>query len=58
MCTTHSTKLHPEDMLRTSPKEIRISVFGLTINYCYITIMTSTAQNVDDTKGRDINYMS
>ena len=32
MCTTHSTKLCPEDLLRTSAKEIRTSVFGPSIS--------------------------
>ena len=30
---------------------------NLSINECYITKMASTKQQVDDTKGRNINYM-
>ena len=56
---------HPEDvLLRRSNdvlhgsiktprnvQEMRASVFGLSINECYITKIVSTAQQVDNTKG-------
>ena len=39
-------------------QEIRRSVFGVNINKCYITKMDPTAQQVDNTKRRDMNYVS
>ena len=39
-------------------QEIRRSVFGVSINKCYITKMAPTAQEVDNTKRRDMNYVS
>ena len=57
--TTQSVKLCAEVVLRTSLKKKRISVFGgLSINEYYITKIASTTQHGDDTKGRNINYMS
>ena len=32
--------------------------FGLSINECYITKMASTAQQLDNTTGRNMNYVS
>ena len=37
-------------------QEIRTSVFGLSINEYYVTKMVSTAQQVDNTKGKNVNY--
>ena len=39
-------------------QEIRASVFGLSINKCYITKMASTAQQIYHTKRKDMNYVS
>ena len=39
-------------------QEIRASVFGLSINECYITKMASAAQQAADTKERNMNYVS
>ena len=45
----------PEDVL--SP-QMRTSIFGLSINKSYITKMVSIAQQVEDTKGSNMNYVS
>ena len=34
------------------------SAFGLKINECYITKMSSKAQQFDNTKGRNMKYVS
>ena len=58
----------PEDVLKTSlygsiskteksPRD-KASVVGLSINECYTTKMASSAQQVDNTKGRNMNYVS
>ena len=38
--------------------KIRTSVFGLSINECYIINMAFTVQQVDDTNGGNMNYVS
>ena len=57
MYTTHLAKLRPDDVLRRSQKRRRTSVFGPSISECYIIKMASTAQQVKNTKGRNMNYM-
>ena len=57
-----------DDVLKTSlygsiskPKKrprYKDLAFGLSINECYITKMASTAQQLDNTKGRNMNYVS